>query len=106
VSVVKIISPCLLINFLVVVFIFFVMSKLPPVIPLFYGSPEGETQLAPQTFLFIPPLICLVITLVNSMISRLLKDEFLQKVLIGAIYTTTILSTITVVKIVFLIGNI
>ena len=46
---------------------------LPPVVPLFYGKPEGEEQLS-QTFgLLIIPGISMVVTILNFFISKLSK---------------------------------
>lgn len=102
----KEVSAALIINLMVIVFVFLIQKSLPPVIPLFYGMPYGSEQLTSSISLILPPLIAMAITVVNSFLITLTNDDFLQKVLLVAMYTTTLLSTITVLKIVSLVSNI
>jgi len=95
----------LFINFLIIILVIFAQRFLPPVVPLFYGQPQGSQQLAKSIFLVIPPLIALGIVTVNTGILFFMKNDFLQKVLLGLAAGTTILATITVVKIIFLVGS-
>ncbi len=95
----------LLINLLLIILIVFARRFLPPVVPLFYGQPQGREQLAKSTFLVIPPLIALLVVAINTSIIFFMKNKFLQKVLLGLAIMTTVLSTITIVKIIFLVGN-
>jgi len=80
-------------------------SHLPPVVPLYYGLPEGDGQIAPSIYLTIPSIIALGIILINSLITSLLKDDFLKKTLIIASLGTTFFSVITIIKIIFLVGS-
>ena len=58
-------------------------TKLPPEIPLFYSKTWGPEMLAPKLYIWILPVITIVIYLLNMLISRLLlfKDEFLKRAL-------------------------
>jgi hypothetical protein len=91
-------------NLLMVALVLIAQRILPPVVPLFYGRPQGGEQLAQSLFLSLPPFISLLITLVNLAFIYLLENRFLQKVLLGLAIGVTILSTITVFKIISLVG--
>ena len=83
-----------------------VYSNLPPIVPLLYGKPKGVEQLAPKTTLLIPPAIATIITFVNAgAIKIIIKDSFLQAVLAGISIVASILSAITILRIIFLIGS-
>lgn len=58
-------------------------SNLPPQVPLFYSRPWGEPMLAPKNLLWILPVICACVTLINfSLALVLLKGrKFLERVL-------------------------
>ena len=71
-----------IINTLIIVIILLIQSKLPPQIPLFYGLPESEEQLAPSWALIVPSLAALTIGLTNLLICLFVKDEFIKKALI------------------------
>jgi len=102
----RIILVALFINALVIGGVLFLQKNLPPMLPLFYGLPLSEAQLAPSYALSLPPLISLIIVGVNTLIGKILKDNFLQKVLLALTIASTALSTITVLKIFFLVGQI
>ncbi len=85
-----------LVNILVILGVLFFQSHLPPVVPLFFGLPLGEQQLANSWALIIPPIVALAFLGVNI---------FIKQVLLGLTLTTTALSTITVVKIILLVGQ-
>ena len=92
-------------NLLLIVFVLTIQRWLPPQVPLFYGMAEGEGQLSQSIFLTIPALAAIGITIVNIVISLGVKDTFVKKTLIVAGLAATFLATITVVKIVFLVGS-
>lgn len=92
-------------NLLVIGFVFLVMDRLPPEVPLFYGKPRGEEQLVGRVMLVLPPAVSMLIALSNAIIIRLTKDVFLKNVLLGLAVTATLLSTITVFKIINLVGS-
>lgn len=83
------------------------LSKyIPPQIPLFYGLAEGEGQLNSTLGLIIPGLISSTITIFNTTLCLVIrKEEFLQKALVVAAFTTSLLSIITVIQIIFLVGS-
>ena len=84
--------------------IFFLQSFLPPVVPLFYGGTAGEGQLVPALGLLIAPGASLIITVLNIGLSMTTKDDFSKKALAISALVVSILTTITLIKIVFLIG--
>ena len=93
------------VNLLLIVFVLAIQRWLPPQVPLFYGMAEGEGQLSRSIFLPIPALAAIGVTIVNIFISLGVKDTFIKKALIVAGLAATFLATITVVKIVFLVGS-
>jgi hypothetical protein len=101
-------KPLLLItavNLVVISLVFILQRYLPPQIPLFYGMPEGEGQLATSPLLFLPSLVSLAIIWVNISIGLIIKDEFLKKVLVAACAPVTFFSLTTTVKIFFLVSS-
>ncbi len=78
---------------------------LPPQVPLFYGAAEGEEQLTSSLGLIIPASLSIILILLNSLLSLFLESNFLQKILSIVSFTVTLLSAITVIKIILLIGS-
>lgn len=101
----KFIYVFLLLNIFTLVFIFVVISKLPPQVPLYYGLARSEAQLGTPSSLVIPCLFSLVALLINIVIASFIENDFLRKTLIIAGFAGILLSTITVIKIVFLVGS-
>lgn len=79
-------------------------SLLPPEIPLFYGMPEGEEQLASSWLLGLPALLSLAILLINAGVSSAMENDFIKRTLVLVGIAATFFSTITVIKIFFLVG--
>jgi hypothetical protein len=102
----NIVLPLLSVNVVIILLILALQNRLPPVVPLFYGKAQGEEQLVSRLWLTLPSLVSILIIIVNTLFIRLIKDAFLQKVLLGLIIVSVALSSITIVKIIFLIGNI
>jgi hypothetical protein len=96
---------CLIVNLVVIVIIAIASSYLPPQVPLLYGAPKGEEQLARQSFLMVPPIMVTAITILNTLLARFIKDRFLDRVIFGFTLVTTVLSTVTVVRILLLVGS-
>ncbi len=94
----------LVLGFSSIVFILAFKSFLPPIVPLFYGRPFGESQLVPVLYLFFAPIVSVVITLANSGLAMLTEDSFSKKILISGAFLLSLLITITILKIIFLIG--
>jgi hypothetical protein len=78
---------------------------LPPEIPLFYGMPYGNLQIARSIYILIPPILAVVLTLVNCLIALKIDSHFFKKTLIITAFSLNILSAITVIKIIFLVGS-
>ncbi|MEK7188605.1 MAG: hypothetical protein AAB685_01980 [Patescibacteria group bacterium] len=92
-------------NLIIIGAILVLLKRLPPEIPLFYGRPESERELAKSIFLIIPPTLSIVITIINTSLVKIVKDDFIANVLLGLIVASLLFSTITVGKIIFLVGN-
>jgi len=93
-------------SLVLIVIVIIIQVFLPPEIPLFYGSPEGQSQIANRWFLVIPSSLSLIILLANLAISANIKDSFLKNSLVLAGLVTTVFATVTTLKIFFLVGNI
>lgn len=93
------------INLSLIALVFLLKDRLPPEIPLFYGMPWGENQLAPQYLLSLPCALSITILLLNSIIVSIIEDVYWKKVLIVSAFAISILSIITTVKIALLVGN-
>lgn len=85
--------------------ILILQNSLPPEVPLFYGMPSGREQLADQIYLLIPPAAALLIIATSAVLSSSTRDSYLQTIFSGLTLVVTLLSTITVVKIMLLVGN-
>ena len=96
----------LAVNVILAVTIMLIRDRIPPTVPLFYGRPRGVEQLAPQIFLLIPPGLSILVTILNTIMMAITEDKFIKKVLIGIAFAATLLSTITVSKIILLVGSI
>jgi len=94
----------IIINLLAVVSIILLRNFLPPLIPLFYGRPAGEAQLTETFGLLIAPGVSLLITIINLCISLLIQDGFQRKILAMSATIISLLTAITVVKIILLVG--
>ena len=77
---------------------------LPPVVPLLYGRPTGEGQLVPTLGLLIAPAAALLITAINLLLNLSTKDDFLKKVFAASALVISIVTTITVIKVMLLVG--
>ena len=93
------------INLLTIAFIVLLQNSLPPQVPLFYGLAEGEEQLTTPLGLLIAPGLSTTILLINTSLSTLTKNDFLQKTLILSGFAVGVFSTITIVKIILLVGS-
>lgn len=87
------------------IFIVFKFKTIPPKIPLFYSLPWGEQQLADKFFLFLLPIASIITLLLNIILAKKIKEEVLvMKLLIGTAFLFSLLSFITLVKIILLIA--
>lgn len=80
-------------------------QSLPPKIPLWYGKPWGEDQLASAAWIFILPLGSLFIYIFNIVLSVYFASEYLifAQILSLSSLLISIFSFIDVAKIIFLI---
>ena len=93
-------------NGLIVVLYLVFVNYLPPVVPLYYGAADGEAQLANRSAIIIPALTSLTITIINLILTKtVIKNDFAKKVLILGAIGTTVLTTITTLKIIMLVGS-
>lgn len=90
---------------LIILFVLIINKKLPPEIPLYYGLPESEEQLAPSWTLVIPGLVAIIIGLINFLISLLITDGFIKKALSLTSIVLAAFAVITTLKIIFLIAS-
>jgi len=81
-------------------------SFLPEKVPLFYSRPWGEEKLAPRNWLFLIPFSSFVVFIFSNQIGKFLRKkngDFLPFVLSGISLLFSILGTVTLLKIIFLI---
>jgi hypothetical protein len=93
-------------NVLLIGAFFYFQEQIPPVVPLWYGKAIGESQLAPKIYLILPNTFALLVSIINIILTKAVKDSFLHQVFIGLTVTATVLATITVINIVYLVGSI
>ena len=101
---IKFVYTALIFNLLNVVVVVLMQKNLPPELPLFYGYTQSDQQLSTTFGLFIPGVVSLAITLVNTALSILIPNDFLKKTLSIASFVISLLFLITVLKIIFLVG--
>lgn len=102
-SKVVLVSLCLV--FVSVLLVLFAQKYLPPEVPLFYGLPKSEEQLAQSTALVIPSFISLAILVLNTTLAYFINDKYIKSLLIFTDLAVVLFSTITTVKIMLLIGS-
>jgi hypothetical protein len=88
-----------------IVLVLSLQNFIPPQVPLFYGEAVGENQITTQIGLIIPGLLAFSITIINLILALILESDFLQKVLIFSAFAVSLLSLITTVKIILLVGS-
>lgn len=91
--------PLLLIGVIVVLHGF-----IPPQLPLFYGLPTGESQLTSSWGILTAPVTSIAISVVNLFIVSRVENVFYKKVLVISSFLIATLVTITILKIIFLVG--
>lgn len=81
-----------------------IRNFLPPVVPLYYGKPIGSDQLAQNILLIIVPAASIVVGVLNLTVSKFVKDMFIKRLLAIFSLLVSLLSAITIIKIVLLVG--
>lgn len=102
----KIVTACTITNLIVILIGLLAKFILPPQIPIFFGFPQTEEQLASSLFIVIPPIISLFFITLNSIFAIKMESNYIKKSLAFASFAVTLLSTIAVIKIIFLVGSI
>jgi len=92
-------------NIAVIALGFLAKFILPPEIPLFYGLPQTESQLAPAILIGLPAFVALILTALNALISINLESVYLKRTLAFTSISVSILAFIATYKIVFLVGS-
>ena len=93
------------INVLAIASVLIGRSFLPPQVPLYYGLPEGEGQLSDSLGLVIPGTVSLLILTVNFILIKMLKEDYLKKILATVSLVASVFAIITTIKIIFLVGS-
>ena len=91
-------------NLTVVVLFLLIKGFLPPIIPLLYGRPSGAGQLLPDWGILLAPALSTLLIIINVVTSNYVLAVFSKKLLIAAGCLVSLLTTITVLKIIFLVG--
>ncbi|KKS96192.1 MAG: hypothetical protein UV71_C0001G0066 [Microgenomates group bacterium GW2011_GWC1_43_13] len=94
----------IVINIGILLLLILFKSFLPPRAPLFYGRPMGEAQLTSTFGLLIAPGVSLMMTLLNLFLSLWAKDSFIKRLLAISAIVVSVLTAITITKIVSLVG--
>ncbi len=92
----------LLINVVLIIITILISIKLPPQVPLYYGLPRGGRQLASPLALILPLALSSLFITLNSVFAYFTKTVFLKNILVIGGFFASLLSTITVIKIIFL----
>lgn len=92
-------------NLVVVLSVILLQSRLPPEVPLFYGLAEGQEQLSSSISLVLPPVLSLAIIFVNFALSFVTESYLLKNFLVATSVASSLLSTTTVIKIIFLVAS-
>lgn len=94
----------LALNLIAAVAVLLSRNHLPPVVPLFYGKPVGSGQLVSTYGLLLAPLAAFFITVINILLASKISGIFSKKIFSVASFFVSLLATVTVVKIIFLVG--
>lgn len=88
-----------------VIYILFFYGKLPPFVPVFNQLPWGEQRLGTQITILIPPMISLLILIINIFIGTSIykKIPLISRMLAAISLLTGILTFIFIIKTISLI---
>ena len=88
------------------VILFLKFNNLPPQIPLYYSQPWGEAQIVPVSYIFILPMLSVVILLLNNVLAVfLLKSiQLLSRLLVITSLVCSAFATFTLFQIISLIS--
>jgi len=90
----------------VIGYLLFTLGRLPPEVPLFYSRYWGEEQLAQKGLLALLPGLSFLALVLNFLLaSRLFaREKLLAQILLWSAAVFSLLATVTLVKIILLIG--
>ena len=94
------------INIFTIILVFVFGKFLPPEVPLLYGLAEGESQLVGKNSLVLPSLISITVVLANTAVSLLISDDYLQKALMVTAFASSIIASVAILEVLFLVGSI
>lgn len=96
--------PSFLISLILILTILLIFEFLPSQLPLFYSLSWGEPQLVTHQQFYIIPASILLIAFINLLILLKLNSsfEFFKKILVFSTIITTIILTITFLKIILI----
>jgi hypothetical protein len=80
-------------------------NYLPPEVPLYFGLAKGQEQLTTSLGLVAPGAISLGVTILNTALAYVSKDDFLQKTLVISAFSVSIIAFIATIEIIFLVGS-
>lgn len=95
----------IIINLIILVIGLISKLILPPQIPIFFGLPQTEEQLGPSILIIMPTAICLAFILINTYVATKIENNYIKKALVFGSLAITLLSTIAILKIIFLVGS-
>ncbi len=101
----KIFFASLLINIFLIALILATRNFIPPEVPLFYGLPEGERQIAPWWLITTPALLSTLFTILNFIICNKSSNNFVKQISTYILIPINFFSTIAIVKIILLVGS-
>lgn len=78
---------------------------LPLQIPLYYGLPQTTAQITPSILIVLPSVVSIFTTIINTILSIKIHDNYLKRTLAFASITVAILAVVTTYKIIFLVGS-
>ncbi len=99
--------PASISTFLIVVFSLYIIfvnkDTLPPEIPLWYSKVWGEQRLASQEWLWIIPVLIILVFIVNQIIVKLLDSKGLIKVVTWSSVVFGIIISYSLIRILLLV---
>lgn len=101
----KIFFASLAIGAVEIALVLLLQSKLPPEVPLYFGLPEGELQVTPSLALVIPGLLSIGVCLLNLSLTFIFTEGYLKKSLVLTSFAFSVFTTVSTLKIIFLVGS-
>jgi len=95
-------SPLLILLLIQIIIIFFYYDALPPQIPLFLSKLWGESRLADSNQIITIPVICAVVTVLNTLLAALFAstEKVLSRLLLHVSIVLNTLGMIIIIQII------